>query len=199
LNPLKHYTVVTEKDIEEAEEKVEPTMEEKLEHCTKVEERRKKYIIENWTPKHEWLYSGDFENIVSEEYKKKLNVFIASGDKSVFGMFEEINNTGIYLTEKMFSEKFLNDMLEEVDGLLMSGLPLMRPNSMNRYGLILSDIGLYQVYLDLYNSYFKPIFSILYPDYGPSIDDNHSFIVNYKKNGRAKKFRHTCRSITHNN
>jgi len=27
---------------------------------------------------------------------------------------------------------------------------------------------------------FKPIFSILYPDYGPSIDDNHSFIVNYK-------------------
>lgn len=51
----KHYTIVTEADIEE-EEDPHFTDKEYFDHIMGVEERRKAFIKNHWTPKHQWLY-----------------------------------------------------------------------------------------------------------------------------------------------
>ena len=44
---------------------------------------------------------------------------------------------GVFRTNKIFTQEFLDMMLEEIDHKNTSGIPLQRPNSMNRFGVIL--------------------------------------------------------------
>ena len=45
-------------------------------------------------------------------------------------------------SSKIFTQRFTDDLLQELDHLADSGIPQRRPNGMNRYGTILGDIGL---------------------------------------------------------
>eukprot|EP01113_Clastostelium_recurvatum_P029626 TRINITY_DN3577_c0_g1_i3.p1 TRINITY_DN3577_c0_g1~~TRINITY_DN3577_c0_g1_i3.p1 ORF type:complete len:166 (-),score=46.23 TRINITY_DN3577_c0_g1_i3:2-499(-) len=52
---------------------------------------------------------------------------------------------------------------------------------MNRYGLILDEIGFYPLFDKLREEYIVPLSSTLYPQYGgASLDSHHAFIVQYK-------------------
>ena len=44
---------------------------------------------------------------------------------------------GVFRTNKIFTPEFLNMILEEIDHKNNSGIPFQRPNSMNRFGVIL--------------------------------------------------------------
>ena len=44
---------------------------------------------------------------------------------------------GVFRTNEIFTPTFLNMMLEEIDHKNNAGIPLQRPNSMNRFGVIL--------------------------------------------------------------
>jgi hypothetical protein len=70
------------------------------------------------------------------------------------------------------------ELIEEVESFEKSGLPVMRPNSMNNYGLILDEIGFTPMLDDLRTKYIIPFSSILYPQVGgASLDYHHGFIV----------------------
>ena len=59
------------------------------------------------------------------------------------------------------------------------GLPARRPNSMNRYGLILNEIGL-RPSLDALQREVWPVARSLWPTEGESFHNHHSFCVSYK-------------------
>jgi hypothetical protein len=54
----KHFTIVCEQDIDN-EEDPNFTGTECLAHIARVDERRRSFILQNWTPKHSWLYSEE--------------------------------------------------------------------------------------------------------------------------------------------
>jgi len=72
-------------------------------------------------------------------------------------------------------------LIEEVDNFERSGLPVMRPNSMNNYGVILDEIGMTPFLAKLRDDYVSPFARLLYPEAsGDSLDHHHGFIVQYK-------------------
>jgi len=73
----------------------------------------------------------------------------------------------------------VNDLLVEFQTLDDTGLPLQQPNTMNRRGCVLADIGMNQVFMDLFFQYFSPLFLKLFPNLSLSISKCHAFIVQY--------------------
>ena len=70
-------------------------------------------------------------------------------------------------------------LIDEVEHFQATGLPARRPNSMNNYGLILTEIGLKPSLLKLQQA-VQPIARALFPLEGEHLDDFHSFVVSYK-------------------
>merc|ERR1711862_154021 len=62
-------------------------------------------------------------------------------------------------------------------------IPVRRPNSMNKYGVILADMGLSLVF-DAVVSRLRPLTAKLFPDVGgASLDSHHTFTVEYFPDG----------------
>lgn len=63
---------------------------------------------------------------------------------------------------------------------LARGEALRRPNSMNEYGLVLSEVGFEDVMQELLESWVRPLAEGLFPEFGGgSIDEQHGFLVEY--------------------
>ena len=63
-------------------------------------------------------------------------------------------------------------------------LPAMAPNSMNRYGVLLDDLGLRPALDWLTAEVVRPLASAVYPDLGGAdLEDCHGFIVEYADDG----------------
>jgi hypothetical protein len=94
---------------------------------------------------------------------------------------------GIY-TFDMFTKQFCNSFIEEVALYEASALPRRRPNTMNNYGLILNDIGMYGLMSALMELYLVPLVQLLYYEepvaYG--LDHHHSFIVQYQRSAAVR-------------
>ena len=58
------------------------------------------------------------------------------GEESLNSFFDE-PIPGVFRSNKIFTPDFLNMILEEIDHKNNAGIPLHRPNSMNRFGVIL--------------------------------------------------------------
>mmetsp|Transcript_13076 Transcript_13076/g.16346 ORF Transcript_13076/g.16346 Transcript_13076/m.16346 type:complete len:517 (-) Transcript_13076:1417-2967(-) len=93
-------------------------------------------------------------------------------------------------TFDLFSPQTSKLILDEVDHFYGTGLPSQRVNSMNRYGVILSDIGLEPFITTLQRLVCKPIAQALFRpnattgDQGhpaADFDSHHAFIVKYRK------------------
>ena len=88
---------------------------------------------------------------------------------------------GIY-SMPFFTREFCRLLLDEVDGYVGSGLPRRAPNSMNRHGLILNEIGLEPLMGSLLRRVLSPLALALYSPAEPfasSLDHHHSFVVAY--------------------
>lgn len=72
-------------------------------------------------------------------------------------------------------------------------LPKSRPNSMNRYGLILNDIGLESQFDGLMRRFIQPFASLLLvrETGGCALDTHHSFMVQYMQGEDVKLDMHT--------
>lgn len=81
---------------------------------------------------------------------------------------------------EMVTSCFCTLLLEELAHYEASGLPVRRPNTMNRYGLVINQIGLRPLLDDLQQSCLLPLSRLLFPAEGASFDDHHSFMVKYR-------------------
>lgn len=59
-----------------------------------------------------------------------------------------------------------------------------RPNSMNRYGVVLSELGLEDAMDELLYKWLLPVTSAFFPDHaGEHLDYQHAFVVDYAEQG----------------
>ncbi|XP_063729486.1 2-oxoglutarate and iron-dependent oxygenase domain-containing protein 2-like [Symsagittifera roscoffensis] len=91
---------------------------------------------------------------------------------------------GVYkLNNGLFTEEFRRLLLEELEHVERSGIPLKRPSSMNRCGCNLAQIGMQPVFDQFCREFVSPIIEMLYPEYIALGDtcDNYPFTVDYRK------------------
>lgn len=82
---------------------------------------------------------------------------------------------------ELFTPEFCDLLLEEVENAQATAREhLERPNGMNRYGIVLNQLGLEPLITALQQEHLKPMQEALYPGPGTSPDDHHCFIVRYK-------------------
>eukprot|EP00756_Hemistasia_phaeocysticola_P005843 Hpha_TRINITY_DN13527_c0_g1::TRINITY_DN13527_c0_g1_i4::g.111345::m.111345 len=95
------------------------------------------------------------------------------------GLFRE-EFRGVY-SFPLFTASFCEKIMDEYDGFLQSGIESRRPNSMNRYGLILNEVGMEAALGRLQRDVLLPVARELFGmAEGAHFDHHHSFIVRYK-------------------
>jgi hypothetical protein len=95
---------------------------------------------------------------------------------------------GIYAFE-LFTPAFCDLLVKEIDFFEASGLPCRRPNTMNRLGLVVNDIGFEPLMTDLLERLIAPMCQALYPDeiHTTALDHHHSFVVRYRNDSSFKQ------------
>ena len=85
----------------------------------------------------------------------------------------------------LFTADFCSVLLGELDRLAAAGIPVRRPNGMNRYGLILSDLGFGDLLRALSNQLVAPLALELFPEWVGVRDceEQYGFSVDYSCHG----------------
>eukprot|EP01102_Stenamoeba_stenopodia_P006299 TRINITY_DN1725_c0_g3_i1.p1 TRINITY_DN1725_c0_g3~~TRINITY_DN1725_c0_g3_i1.p1 ORF type:complete len:315 (-),score=79.37 TRINITY_DN1725_c0_g3_i1:37-981(-) len=184
LEPDVVYTVADEADIEDLEDEDNneplrpPPMQQRMEKIQSMQIARREMISEYYVPRHPTLFT-----LSEDKFVPSFVEAITTGSEHALQsiLTKETEDTMIYSLE-IFNKDFCDKLLEEVEHFEGFGLPILRPNSMNNYGLILDEIGFTDFFEQLREKYILPITSVLYPgDWGgDSLDSHHAFIVQYK-------------------
>jgi hypothetical protein len=85
----------------------------------------------------------------------------------------------------LFTPEFCDMLVAEVDNYEATTLPRRRPNTMNRFGLILNEIGMEPLMSDLLTHFIGPLCKALYPTerVAVGLDHHHTFCVVYSDTG----------------
>ena len=84
-------------------------------------------------------------------------------------------------TLPVFTEHFCERLLREIKSVEESGLPLARPNSMNKSGVLLDDVGFTKFFDEFRTYHLQNICDSTFPDLGfADLDSHRAFIVHYK-------------------
>ncbi|XP_057859115.1 2-oxoglutarate and iron-dependent oxygenase domain-containing protein CP2 isoform X2 [Cryptomeria japonica] len=92
---------------------------------------------------------------------------------------------GVYAFD-LLQKEFCQLLLDEVENFEKwvdaTNFDVMRPNTMNKYGVVLDDFGFDNMLDKLMIDFIKPLASVLFPDVGGStLDTHHGFVVEYSK------------------
>jgi hypothetical protein len=91
--------------------------------------------------------------------------------------------SGIYsfpCLKPLVCQQLLEESFAYIQYAQANNLPIARPNSMNRYGLVLNLIGMRDLITHLQHQYLHPISLFFFPtESSSSFTDHHSFIVSY--------------------
>lgn len=101
----------------------------------------------------------------------------------------------------LFSPEFCDLLVAEVDNYEATTLPRRRPNTMNKFGLILNEIGLEPVMSDLLAVFIGPMCRDLYPleNVSKGLDHHHTFVVVYSQTGdKGLDMHHDASEVTLN-
>ena len=117
---------------------------------------------EHFVPQTSWLF--DVNGINTPIAKEKITEVVP----------------GVY-SFPLFTEAFCTALLDELDLLNAAGIPMRRPNGMNRYGAILSHLRFDGLLDGLLEKVVKPLGTMLYPDCcGPNdCEEAYGFTVRY--------------------
>ena len=128
-----------------------------------------------WTLTEEWLHP-DFIALVHDAVRARR------GDGASFVPPKELAD-GVYALP-VFSARFCELLCAELDAFAKSGLPCGQPNSMNRHGALLDELGLSLGLLDpLISEWLAPLcrqLPALAASGGAALDGHKSFVVTYR-------------------
>ena len=84
----------------------------------------------------------------------------------------------------VFKPDTCNMILEETENYIAyatkNDISIHRPNSMNKYGLVLSELGLHELLTDFQQKYLLSLSRAMFPKEGSHFTSHHSFIVSYQ-------------------
>ena len=151
-----------------------------------------------YSPKHPSLFRFDdqFRTLYLDQDFDKAVQELRGGNAGVdremeieaqiVSLFEEVH-PGVLRSDKIFSNAFVEELLEELGEFDGTGIPLRRPNGMNRYGVIVEDVAggiptLAESFGKLIQSHLRPLSETLFPESVGSDDakDHFAFTVRYK-------------------
>mmetsp|Transcript_67527 Transcript_67527/g.152815 ORF Transcript_67527/g.152815 Transcript_67527/m.152815 type:complete len:355 (-) Transcript_67527:272-1336(-) len=153
--------------------------------------------LREWGPKHEELYKFDatFEDLFIDERLRVAarNAYtsastlepqpenLAAAEAAVRALAVPTAAPGVWRVP-FFSPRFCAALLEELDHAERSGVPLRRPNGMNRYGAMLEELGLSGAIRGASLKYLRPFAQLLLPSVAVAadFDEFYSFVVRYK-------------------
>jgi hypothetical protein len=132
-------------------------------------------ILSQYTKKHPDLYQ-----LCDAFFAPSFLKAIRSKDPEQIRQILKEEAPGIYSFDMMDVNRYCHRLIEEMENYEQSGFPVTRPNSMNNYGLILTDL-MGSAISDLMKQYVEPISRIVFPDQDTTgFQSHHSFIVKYK-------------------
>jgi len=106
------------------------------------------------------------------------------GDRQILKskLLEPVPGVPDAYTFQLFTPEFAQRLVEELDHHEASGVPLRRPNGMNRYGAILSELGFSNVVEHLTDRFLVPIARELFLSHvGPDdLEERYAFSVRYR-------------------
>lgn len=84
----------------------------------------------------------------------------------------------------VFTQAFCDKLIKELDHYQESPLPKGRPNSMNKYGVLLDELGFRDNFSQILRTkYLDPLAKVLFPEWrGNELDSHKIFTVSYKIN-----------------
>ncbi|XP_053374927.1 2-oxoglutarate and iron-dependent oxygenase domain-containing protein 2-like [Mercenaria mercenaria] len=142
---------------------------------------RQRVIKQSYTPIHPEIYTLK-ESFLSPKFLDLVQ-YCKDTDATFEGVFDYMQETEIsrgYMIP-VFTEEFCRMFLEEVQHFEQSDLPKGRPNTMNKYGVLLDELGFDPFFSTLREQYLVPVTRLLYPDQGGGELDSHKvFVVQYK-------------------
>jgi hypothetical protein len=100
-------------------------------------------------------------------------------------------------TVPLFRSDYAETLLDELHHQEASGIPLRRPNGMNRYGTILSELGFESSMRGLVEDILAPLALSLFPRHvGPAdITNNYPFTVRYRPDQDVELSEHADASV----
>ncbi|KAJ9451439.1 hypothetical protein DIPPA_52099 [Diplonema papillatum] len=146
--------------------------------------------VSEWGQYHKSLYTAEgIETYVSPGVKAA----VSSGDETA--ILSHVSHTAaseVYAIE-LFTPDFRRDFLEELTHWNNSGIPIRRPNGMNRYGMILGDFGFDDALNRVARKYVGPIAQALYPAFVGATDivEQYTFTIRYSEGGDLSLSPHT--------
>jgi len=150
-------------------------------HEELFEEARKE-----WGPKNPALYSmgnNGFDRFLQPAMKQALADGSPKALQSVLtSACSDSAGFTVYQID-LFTDEFCDQFLEELDHFEASGIPLRRPNGMNRYGAILSQLGFQDgLLVPLMQQIVKPLARLLWPEWvsEKDCDETYGFAVRYR-------------------
>ena len=156
-----------------------------VEHAEIFEAARVEYGV-----KHAMLY--DFERNVHEFVQPNILAAIEAcehaavtggvvDEAALRGLLRPAGAPGVWRLP-LLTERFCDLILDELRHYESSGIPLRRPNGMNRFGAILDQLGLERSLDYLTRRFVRPLGQLLYPwliAHGDA-DEHYAFVVKYK-------------------
>eukprot|EP00617_Octactis_speculum_P007109 CAMPEP_0185775072 /NCGR_PEP_ID=MMETSP1174-20130828/81139_1 /TAXON_ID=35687 /ORGANISM="Dictyocha speculum, Strain CCMP1381" /LENGTH=366 /DNA_ID=CAMNT_0028462541 /DNA_START=369 /DNA_END=1469 /DNA_ORIENTATION=+ len=128
----------------------------------------------------EHMLLDDNEDFLDPALRLALKAAETDGGVRLRALCREECGPGMVFSLPMFTPSCCEMLLREVENFESCGLPVHRPNSMNNYGLILTEIGMGPLMTALQRVVTQPIAKLLFPDEGEWLDGHHSFTVRYK-------------------
>ena len=131
---------------------------------------------EQWGRKHKELYEGDLDQFIDPDLVRAIE----SRDKELFAALFKPTDAPSVFTFRLFTREYTELLLDELRYHDESGIPIRRPNGMNRYGAILSELNL--SFDSLAEKYLVQAARQLFPqNIGPSdLKQNYAFTVRYQ-------------------
>ncbi|NXK94921.1 OGFD2 protein, partial [Formicarius rufipectus] len=142
---------------------------------------RRAIISRCYKPKHPEVYTLQ-DSFLAPDFLKIVGYCTSPGAhlQGLLGHLESFSDKRIYRLP-VFTEEFCQTFVEELENFEQSDMPKGRPNSMNNYGVLLSELGMDEgLVTPLRERFLRPITALLYPDLGgASLDSHKAFVVKY--------------------
>ncbi|KAJ9548929.1 hypothetical protein OSB04_021472 [Centaurea solstitialis] len=142
-------------------------------------------IISNYQPLHKDLYQLDATTFFVPSFIEAFMPSDSNKDQSIKSIMSE-PAPGVY-TFNMLQPRFCEMLLAEVENfekwITETKFGVMRPSTMNKYGVVLDDFGMESMLHKLMEDFIRHISKVLFADVGGySLDSHHGFVVQYGLN-----------------
>ncbi|XP_030476410.1 2-oxoglutarate and iron-dependent oxygenase domain-containing protein CP2-like isoform X2 [Syzygium oleosum] len=136
-------------------------------------------ILANYKPLHRELYTMHAASFFVPSFLRALK---ENTEESFRSIITE-PSPGIYVFE-MLQSRARAMLLSEVENFERwvhdTNFRIMRPNTMNKYGVVLDDFGLENMLARMMDEFVRPIARVFYPEVGgATLDSHHGFVVEY--------------------